>query len=371
MTKTQARLNELHGGEVEWAVSEKYDIPITQIVSFASTVSPIIPKSILSLGRKLDQLYLYPARDHAKLKEAIAKHEGIDDTSEIILGCGSTEIIHIFAQMISGGEAIIPAPTYGEYETAVTKYGGKTVFAGIGEDFNLDIDAVEEAVSPRTKAIFVCNPNNPTGRLYQRSDLLELARIAREREFVLIVDEAYLAFAPESKRYSMASLTGSYPVLVLNSLSKLFGVPSLRLGWGIASPMITKRLERFKIPWTISNPAIWAGEELLYDVAHERRIKRLIASQKSELVTQFKGMSWLKVWPSDCNFLLLQILDEHITAPDVFESLVKKGIVVRDCSSIRGLGDRFLRVTVRTPINNRALISSLKQVAMTIPTLRS
>ncbi len=365
------KLNELHGGEVEWAVSEKYNIPISQIVSFASTVSPIIPKSIVSLVRKLDRLYLYPARDHTKLKEAIAKHQGVDETGEIILGCGSTEIIHIFAQMIAGSEAIIPAPTYGEYETAVTKYGGKPVFVGIGEDFNLDIEAIEEVLSPRNKAIFVCNPNNPTGRLYERSDLLELARIARERELVLMVDEAYLAFAPEAKKYSMTSLIGSYPVLVLNSLSKLFGVPSLRLGWGIASSVITKRLERFKIPWTISNLAIWAGEELLNDVAHQRRIKRLIASQKSELMTQFEGMRWLKVWPSDCNFFLLQILDDHITASDVFESLVKKGIVVRDCSSIRGLGDRFFRVTVRTPMNNRALISSLKQVVAPILAPRS
>src|SRR6266700_3084012 len=216
LTNDQPKLNELHGGEVEWAVSEKYNIPISQIVSFASTVSPIIPKSIVSLVRKLDRLYLYPARDHTKLKEAIAKHQGVDETGEIILGCGSTEIIHIFAQMIAGSEAIIPAPTYGEYETAVTKYGGKPVFVGIGEDFNLDIEAIEEVLSPRTKAIFVCNPNNPTGRLYERSDLLELARIARERELVLMVDEAYLAFAPEAKKYSMTSLIGSYPVLVLN-----------------------------------------------------------------------------------------------------------------------------------------------------------
>jgi len=361
------KLNELHGGEVEWAVSEKYNIPISQIVSFASTVSPIIPKSIILLARKLDRLYLYPARDHTKLKEAIAKHQGLDETSGIILGCGSTEIIHIFAQMIAGGEAIIPAPTYGEYETAVTKYAGKAVFAGIGEDFNLDIEAIGEAVSPRTKAIFVCNPNNPTGRLYERRDLLELAGIARERELVLVVDEAYLAFAPESRKYSMTSLIGRYPILVLNSLSKLFGVPSLRLGWGIASPMLTTRLEKLKIPWTISNLAVWAGEELLYDVSYQKRVKSLVTSQREEMLSRFREIKWLKAFPSDCNFFLLKILDGHMTATDVFEGLVKRGIVVRDCSSIRTLGNKFFRITIRTRADNKRLISSMKET--TVPTL--
>jgi len=367
LTNDQPKLNELHGGEVEWAVSEKYNMPISQIISFASTVSPIIPSSIVSLARKLDKLYLYPARDHTKLKEAIARHHGLDKTAKIILGCGSTEIIHLFAQLMAREEAIIPVPTYGEYEAAFTKYGGKPVFVPLTEDFNLDLETIVRAISPRTKAIFVCNPNNPTGRLYARSDLEELATIARERELVLVVDEAYLAFAPESKKYSMTSLVGSYPIVVLNSLSKLFGVPSLRLGWGIASSSLVSRLENLKIPWTISNPAVWAAEELLSDVSHQKRIKSLIASQRLELKRQFEGIKWLKVFPSDCNFFLLKILDTRLTATDVFEGLVRKGIVIRDCSSMRNLSNRFLRMTIRTPVDNKKLISLLRETI--VPTL--
>jgi len=352
---------------VEWAVSERYNIPISDIVSFASTVSPLVPTSISSLVHRLDQLYLYPARDHVRLKETIARHQGLHDTNGIILGCGSTELIHLFSQAVVHGEAIIPVPSYSEYETAVRKCEGKPVFVEQTDDFNLDIAAIEGAISPRTNAIFLCNPNNPTGRLYDKTDLEELAKIASDREVVLVVDEAYLAFAPESKKYSMSRLVNSYPILVLNSLSKLFGVPSLRLGWGISSPTLKEILERHKIPWTISNLAVWAGEELLLDVAHQKKVKSLISSQRADLGAQLQRLKWLKVWPSDCNFFLLQILDGHLAATDVFEALVKKGIVVRDCSSIRALGNKFFRVTIRTQADNRKLVSLMKETIL--PTL--
>src|SRR5690242_17522717 len=119
MTEPEVQLSQLHGGEVEWAVSEKFKIPITEIISFASTVSPIIPESVESLSRKFSQLHLYPARNHSKLKQAIARYHQLPKTENIILGCGSTELIHLFAQVACNGEAIIPVPTYGEYETAV------------------------------------------------------------------------------------------------------------------------------------------------------------------------------------------------------------------------------------------------------------
>ena len=362
------KLNELHGGEVEWAVSERYNIPISEIISFASTVSPIIPTSIVSLARKFDKLYLYPARDHTKLKEIIARHQELN-AGRMILGCGSTEIIHLIAQLIAPAEAIIPVPSYGEYEAAVLKHGGKPVFVGPADNFGLDVEAIGGAISARTKAIFICNPNNPTGKLYDKRDLEELAKIAEERDLVLVVDEAYLAFAPDSKKYSMTSFIRSYPILVLNSLSKLFGVPSLRLGWGMGSSTLVNQLENLKIPWTISNLAVWAAEELLSDSSHQKQVRSLISSQRSELKTQFDEIKWLKAYPSDCNFFLLQILDNRITATDVFEGLVKKGIVVRDCSSMRTLGNRFFRITIRTPGDNKKLISSLTEKFAPTPTL--
>ena|SRR2546425_8466499 len=364
MTGSQVRLSELHGGEVEWAVSERFSIPITEIISFASTVSPIIPESMNSLSRKISQLHLYPSRDHSKLKQAIARHHHLGKGESIILGCGSTELIHLFAQVACQGEAIIPIPTYGEYETAVYRYGGKPVFVRATDEFGINVEGIERAISAKTKAIFLCNPNNPTGRLYAKSQLEHLASVAKAKNIVLVVDEAYMSFVPESKIYSMASVVNSYPVLVLSSLSKLFGIPSLRLGWGIGSQSLINRLESLKIPWTISNLAIWAAEELLPDVAYQGRIRNLIASQRVTLTEKLGRAPWLKVTPTDCNFMLVEILENRLRSTEIFEQLAKKGLVIRDCSSIRGLGDRFFRVTIRTPGDNEKLVSALTEIAV-------
>jgi len=367
MTGSQVRLSELHGGEVEWAVSERFNIPITEIISFASTVSPIIPESLGSLSRKLSQLHLYPSRDHSKLKQAIRRHHGLRKNQATIVGCGSTELIHLFAQLACKGEAIIPVSTYGAYETAVRRYGGKPVFVKATDDLGTDMEGIEQAISAETKAIFLCNPNNPTGRLHERSQLEELASVAKENKIILVVDEAYMSFAPESKVYSMASLVDSYPILVLSSLSKLFGIPSLRLGWGIGSHSLVNKLDSFKIPWTISNLAIWAAEELLPDVAYQGRIKNLIASQRIALAEKLGRIPWLKAVPTDCNFMLVRILENRLKSTDIFDQLVKKGLVIRDCSSIRGLGDQFFRLTIRTPMDNEKLVSALIEIV--VPTI--
>ena len=229
------------------------------------------------------------------------------------------------------------------------------------------MEGIEQAISAETKAIFLCNPNNPTGRLHERSQLEELASVAKENKIILVVDEAYMSFAPESKVYSMASLVDSYPILVLSSLSKLFGIPSLRLGWGIGSHSLVNKLDSFKIPWTISNLAIWAAEELLPDVAYQGRIKNLIASQRIALAEKLGRIPWLKAVPTDCNFMLVRILENRLKSTDIFDQLVKKGLVIRDCSSIRGLGDQFFRLTIRTPMDNEKLVSALIEIV--VPTI--
>jgi len=355
-------LAELHGGEVEWAISQRYNIPISAITSFASTVSPIIPERVKKLADKFDQLYLYPAREAGKLKEILAKHEGVEGKNRLILGCGSTELIYLFAQVICNGEVVIPIPTYSEYESAITRYGGKPVFLDLGPSFDIDVARIKSAINAQTRAIFVCNPNNPTGRLYPKKDMETLARLANEKRIVLFVDEDYLCFAPRSKKYSMTEYVDSHPVFVVNSLSKLFGVPSIRLGWGVGSKGLIDKLSMHKLPWVISNLAIWAGEELLLDTVYQERIVKLITEQRKELFDRLGKIDWLHVFPSDCNFFLLKIIANNLSSTTVFEKLVEDQLVVRDCSSIRGLGGKYLRTTIRTSEDNQLLIEGMNKI---------
>jgi threonine-phosphate decarboxylase len=357
-------LMDLHGGEIEWAISERYDIPISKITSFANTVSPFIPDRISRLTEKFGQLYLYPAHDLTKLKSLIANHENVDGPTNVIVGSGSTEIIYLLAQYLGKGEVILPVPTYSEYEAAVTLYGGKPVFVpSVDRDtFELDTEQIISLVNTRTKAIIICNPNNPTGKLFRKADLERLAEIAKKNSFLLIVDQAYLCFTPQPRYYSMTEFVDTYPVLVLDSLSKLFGVPSLRLGWGIASQGTIRGLEKFKIPHTVGNLSVWAAEDLLPDKKFQDKIKLQTELQSQVFSQNLRKIKGLDVLQTDANFFLLRIGRVEITSTEVFERLAVLGIIVRDCALMRGLGNKFIRVTTRSAKDNLLLVESLRHI---------
>lgn len=367
MRRDAPSLSRLHGGEVEWAVSERYNIPIENILSFASTVSPLVPKSLSQIAGTSSRLSLYSPSEQRQLKSAIIDYHHAKKGTKIILGCGSTELIHLIGQAMSRGEVVIPIPTYGEYSYAVKRYGGVPVLVNPLTGFDLDIPAIKSAITQRTKAIMICNPNNPTGKLFDWTDIVEIAEYANARGILLVVDEAYACFSPLGRSQSATKLIGSHRVLVLNSLSKLFGVPAIRLGWGLGSEETIRELEALKIPWTISNIAAWAGRTLLQDERYQHDTLKLIERQKLEIINDLSHIPWLSVLPSETNFFLIKITAPNVTSTDVFERLVEKGLVIRDCRSMDGLGNKYFRITVRTAEQNAILISELMKIE--VPTL--
>lgn len=349
----------LHGGEIEWVISEQYGIPMSKIISFANTVSPFIPKEIKHLGRKFDKLFLYPPRDPYHLRSLVAEYEKVDKDC-VILGSGSTELIHLFARVFCQGEVVIPVPTYSEYEEAVKTYDGKPRFIQPKTNFDLDIERIVASMKDSTKAVLICNPNNPTGRLFPKDALVEIADAARRRGAILFVDEVYMCFAPPSKAYTLTELIESHPIFVLNSISKLFGVPSLRLGWGVASRKTIERMARYRSPGTISNLSIWAAEEMLVDKSYQVRINSFILKQKKRFISALRGTDMLAPLHSDCNFVLSEVSRVDWNSTRLFKTLAKRALVIRDCASIRGLSDRYVRTTVRTAADNDKLVRHLE-----------
>lgn len=355
---------DLHGGEVEWAVSEAFGIPVEKITSFANTVSPILPKEIRQLARRLSQLYMYPPHDPVHGKQVVASRQGVAGPDQVLLGSGSTELIYLFARRYGRPGAIIPIPTYSEYETAVVGVGGQPWFVPLTPEFDLDVDAIARAWTPECRSVFLCAPNNPTGRLYSPRTIEAVAEIARDRGGVVLVDEAYMCFAPVEKRYTSARWVGELPVITLNSLSKLYGVPSLRLGWAVGEPRRIRELERDKFPGTVSNLALWALDDLAAASEFEQRLGLMIARERSRMVRRLSSFKELRVVPSDSNFLLCRITELGLSASQLFERLARRGLVVRDLSRARGLGPEWFRVTVRTPGDNDRLIRELRGGAL-------
>jgi threonine-phosphate decarboxylase len=363
---TIRRLNPcIHGGDV-WKISEKYQIPLNQVIDFSVPINPMgTPKKALqSIRQHLSLIKNYPDPDHAWLIETLSNYVGVKPNN-IILGSGSTELIYLFVEVFSDGEydVVIPIPTFGEYKRATMKVGGNPFFLKCDstKNFCLDFAELEKAISKRTRIIFLCNPNSPTGKLYEKEEVLRIVRLAEEKNVLVFLDEDYVEFVDDAKRYSMAEYVTRYNNLfVLKSLTKFFGLAGLRMGFGIASPDLVDAIKRAKMPWTVNTLAMFAAKEAVKDDDFFKASRLLISRGKKQMQKMLQEIPWLKVYPSETNFFLVEIIKGGLTSTQLKEGLERKGLLIRDCSDFDGLNNRFFRVSVNKPENNERLIECLK-----------
>ena len=353
-----------HGGNV-WKISEKYNIPVDQLLDFSISTNPMgAPEKALEAIRiHLDLIHHYPDPDHEWLLEVLAKSTGVI-SNNIIMGNGSTELIYLFNEVFleNGYEAIIPVPTFSEYKAAIERSGGNMVFLKCKpeKDFKLDLEELKNSVGEKTRILFLCNPNSPTGCLYEKSDVLEIVEFAAEKNVLVFVDEDYIDFVDDDKRYSMAEYVNEYSNLfVLRSLTKFFGLAGLRIGFGIGSPELVQTLKNVRMPWSVNSLAMYATVEAVKDTDFIKKSRLLVSKSRKEMKNMLKAIPWLKVYPSETNFLLIEITRKDLTSTQLAEELAKKGFLIRDCQDFDGLNNKFFRTTVRRPEENRKLVEQI------------
>jgi threonine-phosphate decarboxylase len=360
-----------HGGDV-WKVAERSKAGIKGILDFSADVNPLGPSRLVveTIYENVWKLPFYPDPDCAELKGALTRYIGGIGTDNLIIGNGSTELIYLFCEVfMERGDlaALIPEPTFGEYENAVKRAGGKPVYVNLGRDFKFDVNSILEKMTPSVKAVFLCNPNNPTGILTSREDLLEIIEIAAEGNLLVFIDEAFIEFVDEKKSYSLARDVKNYENLfVLRSLTKAFGLAGLRVGYGVACEGLIEVLSKGKPPWNVSCLAQDAAIAALGDKEHLKRTQELINHEREFLLSELKRIKGLKVFPTDANFILIDIRQLGITAAQLKERMLLYGLLLRDCSSFRGLDEYYVRVSVRTREENERLLMSLKEI-LSIP----
>jgi threonine-phosphate decarboxylase len=354
-----------HGGNV-WRISEKFKIPLNQVIDFSVPINPLgIPKKALkSIRQHLNLIKNYPDPDHEWLIETFSNYVGVE-SNNIIVGNGSTELIYLFTEVFveSGYDAVIPIPTFGEYKIATTRVGGRPLLLRCDptKNFRLNFEKLEKAISKKTRMIFFCNPNSPTGILYEKDDVLRIVRLAAEKNVLVFLDEDYVDFVDDDKRYSMAEYVTRYDNLfVLRSLTKFFGLAGLRIGFGIASPDVVRVLKKAKMPWSVNSLAMFAATEAVKDDDFIKRSRLLISRSKRSMQKMLQEFPWLKVYPSETNFFLIEITKGDLTSTQLKEGLARKGLLIRDCSDFDGLNNRFFRVSVNKPEENKKLIAHLK-----------
>ena len=365
-----------HGGNIYKAALE-LDIPENAIIDFSASINPLgISDNVKDVIKNdLDSLIHYPDPDTTLLRQFLAEHHGIASNS-ILCGNGSTELIYLLPRALKPEKVLITSPTFSEYEKAcrlshasrVTRYRlpPKDNFRIKPDEFiaamremssdnsgnPLNSSPVTRHASRSLNMAFLCNPNNPTGRVLKKKEVLEVAEAARELKCVLIIDEAFIDFIPGHS--AIKEVAGNPYLIVLRSMTKFHALTGLRIGYAVISERLTGKVLKFKEPWTVNSLAQKAALAALGDTDYNDRTMHLMKEEKVFLEYVFKdiGVSFI---PSDTNYYLLKIKE----ARKVHNQLMEKGIMVRDCSNFRGLDDSYIRVAVKSRIDNKRLLKEM------------
>lgn len=321
---------------------------------FKGTASVFLDANENSFGSPLTKWYnRYPDPLQRKVKEKLSTIKGVP-TENIFLGHGSDECIDVLFRICCEpgiDNVIIVPPTYGMYEVSAAINDVQVKKVPLTAAFQLDLPAIETAVDDHTKMIFLCSPNNPTGNSMHREDV----EIILNNYFGLVViDEAYINF---SRQRSFVQELSDYPnIVVLQTLSKAWGLAALRVGMAFASEAIVQVMNKVKPPYNISQASQELVLKALDEVGQVNDMIGEIVKERELLIERLRALPVVKtIFPSDANFLLVKVAD----ASGVYAYLLQQGIVVRDRSRVQ-LCEGCLRITVGTEKENNALVDALK-----------
>lgn len=351
-----------HGGQLE-DLAEQYNVAPNKIIDFSVNVNPLgLPDSLVKiLQENIAFLSRYPDPESRFLCRKLAHTLGLLP-EQILVGNGCSELIYLLGRFFQPVNTLIVQPTFSEYEHSILIAGGhvKHYLLSPETDFQCRLDPLIQEAS-KMQMLFLCNPNNPTGHLMSGYDIIKLA-VALPQSLV-IVDESFLDFVEDADSYSVIKKASLYPnLIVLRSMTKIFAIPGLRLGYLVANSDLVKHLNRVKEPWTVNYLAQIAGEHLIDLDDYIRRTRDLIRAEKTFLFNELSQFKWLSPYPTDANFFLVQIKHSDITAGILNEKLIHQGIYVRDCSNFVGLNGQFFRIAIKKHLENEKLIASLQEI---------
>ena len=323
-------------------------------LDFSASVSPLGPPDGVWDAIAGVNLAAYPDPHCLELTETVAVHHAADGVAveNVIVGNGSTEIIHLltraYIQQPRAGcskSALLLTPTYGEYDGAVRISDGRvhTLEAARGNGgFYWDTETAVRLISSEKPTLtFICNPNNPTGALINRSEIEAMAKAVADFDGLLVVDEAYINLSDHWKEGNVIELAARLDsVVVLRSMTKDYALTALRLGYAIAAPSVIGRLAAFQPDWSVNGLAQVAGVVALADQDYLDRARQAVAASRDCVIERLESLG-IQCYSTAANFLLAQVGD----APTLRDRLARQGLFVRDCTSF-GLPD-CIRIGLR------------------------
>ena len=330
---------------------------IASSIKLASNENPLgpSPKALAAIRERLAQLNLYPDGDCFYLKRGLAQKLGVA-AETLIFGNGSNEIIELAARTFlrPGDEAVMAEQAFVVYQLIVQAVGGQSKTVPL-RDYTHDLAAIADAVTPKTRLVFLANPNNPTGTIFRRGEW-ETFLDKVSNDTLLIVDEAYFEYVQDAQYpNSLNYHRDGRAILTLRTFSKLYGLAGLRIGYGVGSPEIVAMMHRVRQPFNVSAPAQWAALAALDDVEHVRRSLEVNRQGLEYLQNEFKRLG-LDCVPSQGNFILVRVGKGQ----EVFNQLLAQGVIVRPMGGYRF--PEHVRVTVGTMAENQKFVEALQKV---------
>jgi len=330
---------------------------ITGNIKLASNENPLgpSPKAIDAILRTANDISRYPSSDGPKLKKEIAKKLLLSDKN-IILGNGSDEILLLIATtfITTEDEIITVDPTFSIYETTTQLFDGKTKKISL-EDGYYNFEKIKEAINPNTKIIYLCNPNNPTGTIFEKKQLESLLKTLPSN-ILIVIDEAYNEYVTNPEYPKVLDYIKDHNIIVLRTFSKIYGLAGLRIGYGIANTNLIEKISKVQLPFSVNKIAQKAALAALRD---NEFLKKSLNNneQGKQFLYQELGKIGLKYIKTEANFIYIET---PISANKLFKMLSDKGITIRALDSFGC--KNAIRVSIGLPEENKAFIENLKAV---------
>jgi len=335
------------------------ELGLANVIKMASNENPLgcSPKATEAVRRWAENMALYPDGSCLELCEVLSSKLNVSQ-DQLLFGAGSDQIVEMIAQAYinPGDEAIMPIPSFPRYETVTRIMDGNPIEIKLNRDYRLDLHAYIGSITPRTRILWVCNPNNPTGTIITSDEQQEFLKRVPE-SILVVLDEAYYEYAKSDNYPDSIRLLDSYPnVIILRTFSKAYGLAGLRVGYAISSSRIISNLNKVRAPFNVNSAAQAAAlaainddEFLNLSVVNNRAGKLYLYEAFSAL-----GLSYI---PTHANFVMINL---NRDSSEVFNTLLGEGIIVRP--GIPFGMPSWIRLTIGTPQENELFIKALKKV---------
>jgi len=338
-----------------------------ETVLFNANLNPLgIPKTVRrSLEQNIDSIIKYPDAYYNNLKKSVAAYAGVT-TDEVIMGNGSVDLLKLFSALVQPRKVLVLSPGPSDHSIISKAYGAEIVYYDLKEedDFVLNVPEFIDSLSDDIDLLYISNPNNPTSRKLTRSSVLAIAERCRELDIFFIIDEMYIEFLDNYLDYTAVPLIKSYEnMAVIRSVSKFFAVPGLRFAYAVMNnPDLMLIIDLTTTKNNVASLTAIAITNMFKDTDYIEESSSIVHTERSLVYLAMSTSTSIKLYKPDANFMLIRLLNPEVTSGTVAEHCNLRGIIIRKCDDIRGLGNDYIRVCFMNPKQNDLMVNTILEI---------